>query len=72
MTDIKGETIFNILVKFCNEKEMPLENIMSIATDGAPAMIGRHKGFIAYLKNKVPGVIYMPACYILRHPSPAI
>jgi len=30
---------------------------MSIAMDGASAMIGRHKDFIAYLKNKVPGVL---------------
>jgi zinc finger BED domain-containing protein 5/7/8/9 len=30
---------------------------MSIAMDGASAMTGRHKDFIAYLKNKVPGVL---------------
>ncbi|KAF0713483.1 SCAN domain-containing protein 3-like, partial [Aphis craccivora] len=56
-TNTKGETIFNTLEKFCNEKQIPLKNIMSIATDGAPAMTGRHKGFIVYLKNKVPDVL---------------
>ncbi|XP_039309107.1 protein ZBED8-like [Solenopsis invicta] len=56
-TDTKGETIFNTLEKFCDEKKIPLKNIISAATDGAPAMAGRHKGFIAYLKNKVPDVL---------------
>lgn len=56
-TNTKGETIFNTLEKFCDEKQIPLKNIISIATDGAPAMTGRHKGFIAYLKNKVPDVL---------------
>lgn len=56
-TDTKGETIFNTLEKFCDEKEIPLNNIISAATDGAPAMTGCHKGFIRYLKNKVPDVL---------------
>lgn len=56
-TDTKGETIFNTLQKFCDEKEIPLKNIVSAATDGAPAMTGRYKGFIAYLKNKIPDVL---------------
>lgn len=56
-TDTKGETIFNTLENFCYEKEIPLTNIISAATDGAPAMTGRYKGFIAYLKNKIPDLI---------------
>ncbi|KAL4132712.1 hypothetical protein QTP88_009821 [Uroleucon formosanum] len=56
-TNTKGETIFNTLENFCDEKQIPLKNIMSIATDSAPAMTGRHKGFIAYLKNKVSNVL---------------
>lgn len=31
-TDTKGETIFNTLEKFCDEKEIPLKNIISVAT----------------------------------------
>ncbi|KFM62868.1 SCAN domain-containing protein 3, partial [Stegodyphus mimosarum] len=56
-TDTKGETIFDTLQKFFDEKEIPFNNILSVATDGAPAMTGRHKGFIACLKNKVPDVL---------------
>ncbi|KAJ0178841.1 hypothetical protein K1T71_005616 [Dendrolimus kikuchii] len=56
-TDTKGEFIFNTLEKFCDEKEIPLKNIISVATDGASAMTGCHKGSIAYLKNKIPDVL---------------
>ena len=34
-----------------------MSNILSIATDGAPAMTARHKGFVVYLKKSVPNVI---------------
>ena len=30
---------------------MPLEKLVSVTTDGAPAMIGRHTGFIAHCKG---------------------
>ncbi|XP_026471713.1 SCAN domain-containing protein 3-like [Ctenocephalides felis] len=56
-TDTKGETIFKTLEKFFDEKDIPLKNIISVATDGAPAMRGCQKGFIAYLKNKIPNVL---------------
>lgn len=56
-TDTKGETIFKTLEKFCDEKGIPLKNIISAATDGAPAMTGCQKGFMSYLKNKIPDVI---------------
>ncbi len=39
-TDTKGETIFNTLKKFCNEKEIPFKNIISAAIDGALAITG--------------------------------
>lgn len=56
-TDTKGESIFNTMSKFFQEKEIPMHNILSAATDGAPAMTGRHKGFIAHLKQAVPNVL---------------
>ena len=57
-TDPKGESIFHILDKFFKEKIIPLINILSVATDGAPSMTGRHKlGFVADLKKSVPNVI---------------
>lgn len=56
-SDTKGDSIFNTMQKFFQEKEIPISNILSAATDGAPAMTGRHKGFIAHLRKAVPNVL---------------
>lgn len=56
-TDTKGETIFQTLENFLTEKEIPWSNILAIATDGAPAMVGRYKGLIAHVKKNIPGVL---------------
>jgi hypothetical protein len=64
-TDTKGESIFSIMNNFFQEKQIPLGNILSAATDGAPAMTGRHKGFIAHLKQAVPNV-FAVHCVIHR------
>lgn len=56
IADTKGESIFNTIKDYFKEKNIPLANIMSVATDGAPAMVGRHRGFIALLKREVPGI----------------
>nr|XP_047123766.1 protein ZBED8-like [Hydra vulgaris] len=55
-TDTKGESIFNVLKDYFIVKAIPLSNIKSVATDGAPAMVERYCGFISYLKQNVPGV----------------
>ena len=57
ITDTKGESVFLVLKDFFNEKEIPLQNIISVATDGAPAMVGRYRGFVSYLKKVVPDVL---------------
>ncbi|KAG0438169.1 SCAN domain-containing protein 3 [Dictyocoela muelleri] len=56
-TDTKGESIFLVFKEFFSTKKIPLTNILTVATDGAPAMIGRHKGFISYLKKLHPDVV---------------
>ncbi|CAH1998960.1 unnamed protein product [Acanthoscelides obtectus] len=38
ITDTKGESIFHVLKDYFIEKAIPLSNIISVATDGAPAM----------------------------------
>ena len=55
-TDTRGETIFMVVKQFCEEKNIPIGNIIACATDGAPSMIGRHRSFIAHLKRAVPNV----------------
>ena len=51
VTDTKGESIYKVVENFFQEKEIPMYNIIACATDGAPAMVGRHRGFISYLKT---------------------
>ncbi|CAH2000968.1 unnamed protein product [Acanthoscelides obtectus] len=41
ITDTKGESIFHVLKDYFIEKAIPLSNIISVATDGAPAMVGQ-------------------------------
>ena len=39
-----------------NKLNVPMKNITAVATDGAPAMIGRYRGFASLLKGMVPSV----------------
>ncbi|XP_055889327.1 protein FAM200C-like [Biomphalaria glabrata] len=55
--DTKGESILKVLKDYFKEKEIPLGNIILVATDGAPAMVGRYRGFVSLLKENVPGVL---------------
>ena len=43
-----------------------MTNIISVATDGAPAMVGRHRGFLGYLKQVIPNVLSVH-CVIHRY-----
>ena len=64
-TDTKGESVFYVVENFFKEKDIPLSNILACATDGAPSMIGCHRGFISFLKKAVPGVLTVH-CVIYR------
>ncbi|KFD48214.1 hypothetical protein M513_10928 [Trichuris suis] len=57
VTDTKGESIYRAVEEFFKEKSIHLANVMSVATDGAPSMVGSQRGFIAHLKEVVPGVL---------------
>ncbi|XP_072401045.1 SCAN domain-containing protein 3-like, partial [Diabrotica undecimpunctata] len=56
-TDTKGKSIFDVLEHYFTDKGIPLENVITVATDGAPAMVGRHRGLTAYLKKAVPNIL---------------
>ena len=56
-TDTKGESVYRAVEDYSQKKSIPLTNIISCATDGAPSMIGRHRGFLSYLKKAVPKVL---------------
>jgi len=64
-TDTKGESIFNVLKDYFMEKSNPLTNIISAATYGASAMIGRYRGFISHIKQHLL-VLFTIHCVIHR------
>ncbi|KAE9521889.1 hypothetical protein AGLY_017696 [Aphis glycines] len=53
-TDTKGESIFNVLKDYFSEKAIPLTNIISASTDGAPATVRQYRGFLSHLKQYAP------------------
>ena len=55
-TDIRGASIFTAVEQIFKEHDIPMKNIIACATDGAPALIGKHKRFLSYLKKAVPDV----------------
>ncbi|KFD57043.1 hypothetical protein M514_01928 [Trichuris suis] len=57
VTDSRGKSIFRVVKEFFKEKRIPLTNIISVATDGAPLMVGCQRGFISYMKKVVPDVL---------------
>jgi hypothetical protein len=59
-TDTKGKFEHHF-----KEKGIRLDNIVSVATDGAPAMAGRYRGLISCLKKAVPNVVALH-CVIHR------
>jgi len=43
--------------EYLQEQNISLENITAVTTDGAPAMVGRYRGFATLLKQKAPHVV---------------
>lgn len=52
-----GQAIYNALVKRFNDMKIPLQNCISVATDGAPAMTGKEQGVVARLKKDIPSLL---------------
>lgn len=51
-TDEQEETVFRCLQKCLSKYDIPLENIIAIATDSASATVGRYRGVLLYFSNK--------------------
>ena len=52
-TDTKGESVYRAVEDYFQKKSILLTNIISCA----PSMVGRHRGFLSYLKKAVPKVL---------------
>lgn len=55
-TDTTALSIYDTVTVFFNKKAIPLEMLSACASDGAPAMMGRHTGFLARFKTRIPGL----------------
>ena len=45
--------IFVCLEEYLSKHNVLLRNIIAVATDGAPAMVGHYRGFSVFLKEEV-------------------
>ncbi|XP_061765907.1 general transcription factor II-I repeat domain-containing protein 2-like [Nerophis ophidion] len=53
----RREDIYKAISEMLNEKGIDLKKVVSIATDGAPAMLGREKGLVPRLREHHPGLL---------------
>lgn len=56
-SDTRSSTIFQAVQKYYLDNEIPISNVIQCATDGAAAMIGKYRGFIALMKREIPDLV---------------
>lgn len=54
-----GEVIFDRLMTFLNDHDLSVEKIVSVSTDGAPAMSGTENGLAGRLSRVNPRIIFL-------------
>ncbi|KAI4885082.1 hypothetical protein NFI96_006058 [Prochilodus magdalenae] len=47
----RGEDLFKSFTEFAKEKNLPMDKLISVCTDGAPCMVGKNRGFVALLRE---------------------
>ena len=52
-----GQKLFEAFSTFFDKFKLSYSKIVSVSTDGAPAMVGSSNGFVAYLKEKNPDIL---------------
>lgn len=65
ITYTRGLSLFNTVKSYFTKNNIPLNNIVACATDGAPSMVSRYRGYVAYLKEEVPNVLCIQ-CVVRR------
>ncbi|XP_029653656.1 zinc finger MYM-type protein 6-like [Octopus sinensis] len=66
LLDSRDATIFHTLKSFLFEQNIPLSNILACASNGAPSMIGRYRGFSSLLKREISHQILTVHCLAHR------
>ncbi|XP_029452690.1 general transcription factor II-I repeat domain-containing protein 2A-like [Rhinatrema bivittatum] len=47
----RGEDLFKSFTELAKEKNLPMDKLISVRTDGAPCMVGKNRGFVALLRE---------------------
>uniref|UniRef100_A0A3P9JR89 DUF4371 domain-containing protein n=1 Tax=Oryzias latipes TaxID=8090 RepID=A0A3P9JR89_ORYLA len=47
----RGEDLFKSFNEFAKEKNLPMDKLVSVCTDGVPCMVGKNGGFVALLRE---------------------
>uniref|UniRef100_A0A3Q1C722 SPIN-DOC-like zinc-finger domain-containing protein n=1 Tax=Amphiprion ocellaris TaxID=80972 RepID=A0A3Q1C722_AMPOC len=47
----RGEDLFKSFIEFAKEKNLPMDKLISVCTDGAQCMVGKRRGFVALLRQ---------------------
>ncbi|KAL0152429.1 hypothetical protein M9458_052152, partial [Cirrhinus mrigala] len=53
----RGDDIYEAVTQMLRDREMDLKHVVSIATDGAPCMIGRERGLVSHLRAHHPDLL---------------
>ena len=53
-TTTTAKDIYNVVKKFMTDNGIPFNNLISVAADGAPNMMGSYKGVLKLLKDNQP------------------
>ena len=56
-TNTRGEDIYEVIKEMLTKRKINLKQVVSVTTDGAPAMVGREKGAVARMKQDNPDLI---------------
>ena len=63
----RGIDVLNLFKeKFC-KIILNLSNLVSVCTDGAPSMIGKHEGFVASLRRELPNPDTLMSFHCILH-----
>ena len=49
----RGEDLLQKLLQALNKFNLPLDKLCGVATDGAPAMVGKHKGMVSLFRKEM-------------------
>ena len=60
----KGEDLFNSFISYAKEKNLPMDRLVSVCTDGAPCMIGKKSGLVALICDHLKRPILSYHCIL--------